>query len=361
MFSGSGTWATIGDRSISSETRAQLARELEVLDRVGWMGIGAGPLGVIEDPAHWLLLTEMARNGGFTTGSLATEMQEAELARVYTAAGRTPEVDRALSNLFGVIRMFGAMANSPTLSDRRLVRDASSIFGGADCRLMVLEAQATGDEPSDEAIAAHFETYRGRGTKRSRASLWLPSPRSRGRGLVHAARECHRRRGPCFEAMDTIAVLKHWKTNPRGRAFPAYDASIEVPEVVIDDLLPSKPTRCSTEWTDACLHLVGSDEISRPLRKAPSSCRKIGPRPGPVCPTWRNWSPKRFRLMPPRWNRRNSKPSWTTATFPDSPSPTTPAFGQPKTARDYLTWTPRLRAEPSDPARTVTNALPRLP
>ena len=41
-------------------------------------------------------------------------MQEAELAQVYTAAGRTPEVDRALSNLFGVIRMFGAMANSPT-------------------------------------------------------------------------------------------------------------------------------------------------------------------------------------------------------------------------------------------------------
>ena len=89
LFSGSGTWATIGDRSISSETRAQLARELEVLDRVGWMGIGAGPLGVIEDPAHWLLLTEMARNAGFTTGSLATEMQEAELAQVYTAAGRT--------------------------------------------------------------------------------------------------------------------------------------------------------------------------------------------------------------------------------------------------------------------------------
>ena len=27
------------------------------------------------------------------------------------------------------------------------------------------------------------------------------------------------------------------ETNPRGRAFPAYDASIEVPEVVIDDLL----------------------------------------------------------------------------------------------------------------------------
>ena len=25
---------------------------------------------------------------------------------------------------------------------------------------MVLEAQATGDEPSDEAIASHFETYR---------------------------------------------------------------------------------------------------------------------------------------------------------------------------------------------------------
>ena len=47
---------------------------------------------------------------------------------MYTAAGRTPEVDRALSNLFKVIRMFGAMANSPTLSDRRLIRDASSIF-----------------------------------------------------------------------------------------------------------------------------------------------------------------------------------------------------------------------------------------
>ena len=237
LFSGSGTWATIGDRSISSETRAQLARELEVLDRVGWMGIGAGPLGVIEDPAHWLLLTEMARNAGFTTGSLATEMQEAELAQVYTAAGRTPEVDRALSNLFGVIRMFGAMANSPTLSDRRLIRDASSIFGGADCRLMVLEAQATGDEPSDEAIASHFETYRdvepsdpeqafGYRLPDRVAVDWFTLPAN---VIEDAAR--------ASEAMDTIAVLKHWKTNPRGRAFPAYDASIEVPEVVIDDLL----------------------------------------------------------------------------------------------------------------------------
>ena len=341
LFSGSGTWATIGDRSISSETRAQLARELEVLDRVGWMGIGAGPLGVIEDPAHWLLLTEMARNAGFTTGSLATEMQEAELAQVYTAAGRTPEVDRALSNLFGVIRMFGAMANSPTLSDRRLIRDASSIFGGADCRLMVLEAQATGDEPSDEAIASHFENYRdvepsdpeqafGYRLPDRVAVDWFTLPAN---VIEDAARTS--------EAMDTIAVLKHWKTNPRGRAFPAYDASIEVPEVVIDDLLAIETDalfdrvdrRLSSTLLEARRDLKTTPEAlsERMNFNARSSCPRIGLRPGPVCPTWRNWSPKRFRLMPPRWNRRNSKPSWTTATSQDSPSrPPHPHLGNPR-------------------------------
>ena len=339
LFSGSGTWATIGDRSISSEARAQLARELEVLDRVGWMGIGAGPLGVIEDPAHWLLLTEMARNAGFTTGSLATEMQEAELAQVYTAAGRTPEVDRALSNLFGVIRMFGAMANSPTLSDRRLIRDASSIFGGADCRLMVLEAQATGDEPSDEAIASHFETYRdvepsdpeqafGYRLPDRVAVDWFTLPAN---VIEDAAR--------ASEAMDTIAVLKHWKTNPRGRAFPAYDASIEVPEVVIDDLLAIE--------TDALFDRVDRRlsstllEARRDLKTTPEGAFKLP----------ENWSETRPSLSDlaqlvaqeisvdaPEVESAELKAVLDYSDLPGFPiAATTPAFGQPKTARDYLT------------------------
>ena len=45
---------------------------------------------------------------------------------------------------------------------------------------------------------------------------------------------------------------EEWKTNS-GSGLPAYDASIEVPEVVIETSWPSKPTRCSTEWTDDCL------------------------------------------------------------------------------------------------------------
>ncbi len=283
--------------------------------------------------------TEMARNAGFTTGSLATEMQEAELAQVYTAAGRTPEVDRALSNLFGVIRMFGAMANSPTLSDRRLIRDASSIFGGADCRLMVLEAQATGDEPSDEAIASHFETYRDVAPSDPEQAFgyrlpdrvavdWFTLPAN---VIEDAAR--------ASEAMDTIAILKHWKTNPRGRAFPAYDASIEVPEVVIDDLLAIE--------TDALFDRVDRRlsstllEARRDLKTTPEGAFKLPD----------NWSQTRPSLSDlaqlvaqeisvdaPEVESAELQAVLDYGDLPGFPiAATTPAFGQPKTARDYLT------------------------
>lgn len=338
LFTGSGTWATIGERPVSSETRSQLARELEVLDRVGWMGIGAGPLGVIEDPAHWLLLTETARNGGFTTGSLATEMQEAELAQVYTAAGRTPEVDRALSNLFGVIRMFGAMANSPSLSDRRLIRDASALFGGADCRLMVLEAEPTGDEPGEEAIAAHFEKYQDIDPTNSEEAFgyrlsdrvavdWFTLPAN----VIEDAAKA-------TEAMDTIAVLKHWKTNPRGRAFPEYDASIEVPDLVYEDLLAIE----ADALFDRVDRRISSTllESRRDLKTTPEGAFRLPENWEQTRPTLSDLArlvAEEIAVDAPEVEVADLQPLVDFGDLPGFPiSASTTAFGQPKTASDYL-------------------------
>ena len=119
---------TIGDRSISSNP-CPVGPRLEVLDRVdGWDR--CGPSGVIEDPAHWLLLTEMARNAGFTTGSLARKCKKQNWPRCTPPPAEPRSRPCVVEPLWGDPHVW-CHGQQPNLSDRRLIRDASSIFGGA--------------------------------------------------------------------------------------------------------------------------------------------------------------------------------------------------------------------------------------
>jgi len=151
-----------------------LTREAEEAGFVGSDQDGATLYPQIAQELAMLQAREVARQNGFPesfASQLAPQYAEAWLNRIAgsengaASAGRyrtLEELHKAVAKLRGVLRMRAAYSTVGRLSTSRATRSGADIFNGATVDYVVIPSERfldSVDEPTEEEILAHFETY----------------------------------------------------------------------------------------------------------------------------------------------------------------------------------------------------------
>ena len=169
----------------------------------------------------------------------------------FSVAGHSPLVDQTIGKQIGVGRLLGLYRNAGMLSDARLRDAARRLFHAVDGRAIVLRAEAEDDapEPDPAALAAQFDAYRDvdpEGTDDTGINQAKPGDAPRfGYRLpdrlkiehLTVSRDSVRETIEAGDALNGVALFKHWQRYHDTRGFPVRQAGVDVPAAVREDLL----------------------------------------------------------------------------------------------------------------------------
>jgi hypothetical protein len=242
---GGAVWATVGanNEDVPASARRQVERELAALERLQRAGI---PLGITEQPEHWYLLVREAEQAGFVGGRAIDQIPAEQAQVLFSVAGATPDTDAAISKSLAVGRMIQMYQNAAQLSDARLRAEAARLFHAVEGRTVVLEAEASdaAPAPSEAEIAAQFERFRDVVPGDADAEGGNPAgfgyrlPDRFKVEMLTIGTDGVRAMIEASDALDGVALFKHWERHAGQRGFPSpVDPSVDPPAIIRDDLL----------------------------------------------------------------------------------------------------------------------------
>lgn len=232
----SASWAVIDGEEISQREASQARDEAEVIDRLQRSGIPViRGIDFIDTAEHWYLLVREADQVGLVGSNATVNISPDQLA-----PGLNPAlILRTQARANGVSRMVGLFGSAAPLSDRRLRQEAQRLFHTVGAQIVVIEADpdAAVDEPTEAEIEAQLEAFadvaagegeRGFGYRLpNRFKIeWLTIGVDDVRSMIENS-----------EAMNGVALRRHWRRQESASGFPPVEDGAPVPDVVREDLL----------------------------------------------------------------------------------------------------------------------------
>lgn len=239
---GNVAWATIGpnDDDVSGKDRRECQAQLEALEVVQRASPG---LAITDLPEHWYLLLLEADEAGLTGAGASAQLPSAQMDVYYQLAGRRKTVDEALGNLLAIQRMMQMYQSAGKLSDSRLRGEARRMFHSVEARILPIEASAETDapDPAQAEIDAQFEKYSDVVPGSPDAETGAPGfgyrlPDRFKVEWITVSADSVREMIEAGDALNAVALFKHWQRYQTDKSFPEFDAETDIPDAVIEDL-----------------------------------------------------------------------------------------------------------------------------